>query len=76
MAKTYAGAKGQFVDNKMKEGMTNKQAHSAWKNSDQKKEFDQQKGSNDAEDTRQNTSNIDRSYESPWQDWADTADDF
>lgn len=76
MAKNYAGAKGEFVDRKMKEGLTNKQAHKVWKKSAEKKEWDKKRWDSIPVDDRENTSNIDRSQNSPWQDWAETADDL
>lgn len=72
----YAGIKGKFIQDKMNEGLTNKQAHSAWKNSDQKKELDATSWDKFPMGTIDDRGNIDRSYDSPWQDYAETADDL
>lgn len=76
---TYAGAKGKFVQQSMKDGKTNEQARQAWKKSQERKlfpssrEHDFIKAGNDS---RIVTDNIDRTYDSPMQDWAETSEDF
>lgn len=45
MAKTYSATKGVFIQNKMKEGMTNDQARKSWKKSEERKSFEQTKSS-------------------------------
>ena len=75
--RTYSSVKGAFVDKKMKEGMTNQQARNAWKKSSERKEIEgpypwmRLAGSGNCDGV-----NIDRSFNSPWQDYAHTSDDI
>jgi 3-hydroxy-3-methylglutaryl CoA synthase len=71
--KYYSGAKGEFVQDRMKDGRTNKQAHSDWKKSEERKEYTER---NDYAGYTGNGDNIDRSYNSLMQDWAETSDDL
>jgi hypothetical protein len=62
--KYYSGAKGEFVQNKMKEGRTNKQARQDWKRSDEKKEYTERSESH----TEADFDPIDRGFNSLMQD--------
>lgn len=70
--KYYSGAKGEFVQTRMNEGRTNKQAHSDWKKSIERQEYTE----NIPTGSIGNGDHIDRSYNSPMQDWAETSDDL
>lgn len=71
--KYYSSAKGEFVQNRMAEGRTNKQAHSDWKKSDERKEYTER---DNGRSFNGDGSNVDRSYGSPFQDWAQDSDDL
>jgi hypothetical protein len=68
--KGYAATKGQFVQKMMNDGATKNQINNAWHKSEQKASF------NNNGDSDDDGSDIDRSYDSPWQDWAETSDDL
>lgn len=74
---TYSGVKGTYILQRMKEGKTNDQARKMWKRSEEAKQF---KFSGYPERNGLPGINdgvfIDRSYDSPWQDYAHTADDL
>lgn len=68
--KYYSGAKGEFVQKRMNEGRTNKQARQDWKKSDEKKHYIERDHGEAGYDS------IDRSHNSPMQDWAQTEEDY
>ncbi len=71
--KPYSTAKSQFVQNKMNEGRTNKQAHKDWKKSDERKQYNEW---DKYSDHNVDTDPIDRNPNSIMQDWAETEDDY
>jgi hypothetical protein len=75
----YSGAKGRFVQEKMKQGVSKDKARQMWKKSEERKEFPshfEYEMNKAGRDNRTVTDNIDRSYDSPMQDWAETSDDL
>lgn len=70
MSKNYSTTKSQFMQNQINQGATKSERTSAWHSSEEKQSFEHSgKGSIHGD-------NVDRSYESPMQDWAGTSDDL
>jgi len=71
--KNYSTTKSQFVQKRMNEGKSNQQARKEWTKSDERKQFNE---FDNIPEFKGNGDNIDRSYGSPMQDWAETSDDL
>lgn len=69
----YSAVKGRFVQDKINDGLTKRQANNKWGKSEEKKNFDKQYPRPYLGEFR---GNVDRSNESPMQDWAETSEDF
>lgn len=69
MAKSYSDRKSQFISKEMEKGSSNNEARKSW--SKQEKSSGRLIGETDYE-----RGDVDRSYGSPWQDWAESSDDF
>lgn len=79
MELSYSSAKGRYVQQKMNEGYSNSKARQIWKRSDERKQYPSEFEhimNKAGGDTREVTDNIDRDYNSPWQDYAGTSDDL
>lgn len=70
---SYSAVKGRFIQARLNEGFDKKKANKQWCKSTEKKAFDLYPGNVTIEDFR---GNVDRSHESPMQDWAETSEDF
>lgn len=71
MGNKYADSKSAYIQKQMKAGMSNKAARKSWDKSAEKATF------NIPEPMFIGyRGNVDRSFESPMQDWAETSEDF
>lgn len=69
-SKSYSAAKGSYIQNRMNEGRSNSQARREWNS---KHDLDYLAGNYTAPISGEN---VDRSQDSPMQDYAQTSDDL
>lgn len=69
--KSYSDSKSQFVQERMNDGRSNRQANSDWSKSSEKESFEQKAWESHSEKDGVNTPNGDE-----WDDYAHTADDL
>lgn len=76
MGNKYADSKSAYIQQQMKNGMSNKAARKSWDKSVEKAHFNIPNDEFNNFNFKGYRGNVDRSFESPMQDWAETSEDF